>query len=271
VTTSSMVGTSKPGCGLCPALSFKDLHHPCWGGGRAELELYLPHGSVGHLLLQHSGERAPTGLAEGANFDNAGPVGRERRQLQRVGLAGSAGSGSASGAPSRRWAECGYLAAVRAAVTPRVPGDRLRRRALLGWRSCSWAVLPVLRHDASARRLALARPGGLEWGSAGRQVAAVVGAEVVAAGESFPTDKGVSATRGPTSGSLALIACPRPSSGDVGEGFVAAASALRSSLLLFGRPERRSLSLLQEWVAASHLEIVVPQALRCGVEPEFRL
>jgi hypothetical protein len=38
------------------------------------------------------------------------------------------------------------------------------------------------------------------------------------------------------------------------------------------------LSLLQEWAAASHLEIVVPQALRCGglfvpagVEPEFCL
>jgi hypothetical protein len=36
VTTSSMVGRSKPGYGLCPALSFKDLHHPCWGGGRGE-------------------------------------------------------------------------------------------------------------------------------------------------------------------------------------------------------------------------------------------
>jgi hypothetical protein len=33
VTTSSMVGRSKLGCGLCPALSFKDLHHPCCGGG----------------------------------------------------------------------------------------------------------------------------------------------------------------------------------------------------------------------------------------------
>jgi hypothetical protein len=65
------------------------------------------------------------------------------------------------------------------------------------------------------------------------------------------------------SSSLALIACPRPSSGDVGEGLVAAASALRSSLLLFGRPERRSLSLLQ-WPTASHPELVVPQALRCG-------
>jgi hypothetical protein len=79
--------------------------------------------------------------------------------------------------------------------------------------------------------------------------------------------KSSSPTRSPqpsalrASGSLALIACPRPSSGDVGEGLVAAASALRSSLLLFGRPERRSLSLLQEWAAASHLEVVVPQAL----------
>jgi hypothetical protein len=80
------------------------------------------------------------------------------------------------------------------------------------------------------------------------------------------------------SGSLALIACPRPSSGDVGENLVVAASALRSSLLLFGRPERRSLSLLQEWAAASHLEVVVPHALRCGglfvpagVELEFCL
>jgi hypothetical protein len=25
------VGGIKPGGGLCPALSFKDLHHPCWG------------------------------------------------------------------------------------------------------------------------------------------------------------------------------------------------------------------------------------------------
>jgi hypothetical protein len=99
VTTSLMVGRSKPGCGLCPALSFKDLRHPCWGGGRAEPELYLLYGSVGLLLLQPSGERVPTGLAEGVDFDNAGLVVRERRQLQRVGLAGSAGSGLASGAP----------------------------------------------------------------------------------------------------------------------------------------------------------------------------
>jgi hypothetical protein len=259
-----MVGRSKPGCGLYPALNFKDLHHPCWGRGRAEPELYLPYGPAGHFFLQHSGEKALTGLAKGADFDNAGPIGRKRRQLQHAWFAGSAGSGATSGATSHRWAECGYLPTVRAAVASRAPGDRPRRRALLGWRSCSWVVLPSLRHDASARRSVLAHPGGLEWGSTGGQVAAVVGTEVVAAGEGFPADETVSATRGLTSGSLALIACPRPSSGDAGEGLVAAASALRSSLLLFSRPERRSLSLLTERVAASQLEFVVPQAPRCG-------
>jgi hypothetical protein len=192
-----MVGRSKSGCGLCPALSFKDLHHPCWGGGRAEPELYLPHGSVGHLLLQHSGERALTGLAEGANFDNAGPSGRKRRQLQHAWFAGSAGSSTASSASSHRWAKCGYLPAIQAAVALRAPGDRPRRRALLGWRSCSWAVLPLLRHDAFARRSVLARPGGPEWGSVGGQMAAVVGAEVVAAEEVLVTDEIAAAIRAP--------------------------------------------------------------------------
>jgi hypothetical protein len=102
MTTSFVVGRSKPGCGLCPALSFKDVHHPGCGGGRAELGFYLPHGPASRLFLQHSGERALIGLAEGANFDNAGPVGRKRRQLHRAWLAGLAGSGAASDAASCR-------------------------------------------------------------------------------------------------------------------------------------------------------------------------
>jgi hypothetical protein len=99
------------------------------------------------------------------------------------------------------------------------------------------------------------------WCGVGGQVAAVIGAEVVAARGGFSADETVGATRGQTSGSLALMACPRPSSGDVGEGLVTAASALRSSLLLFSRPKRRSLSLLVQWSPASHLEFVVPHAL----------
>jgi hypothetical protein len=32
MTTSLVVGRSKPGCGLSPTLSFKDVHHPRCGG-----------------------------------------------------------------------------------------------------------------------------------------------------------------------------------------------------------------------------------------------
>jgi hypothetical protein len=78
-----------------------------------------------------------------------------------------------------------------------------------------------------------------------------VGAEVVAAGESFSADETVRATRGPTSGSLALISGSRPSRGDANESLPAVASVLRPSLLLQRSP-------------ASHPEFVVPQALRCG-------
>jgi hypothetical protein len=79
-----------------------------------------------------------------------------------------------------------------------------------------------------------------------------------AAERGFSADEIAEATCGLTSDSTALVACPRPSSGVVGEGFVAAASALRSSLLLFGRPERRSLSLLLERAAVSHLGFCRP-------------
>jgi hypothetical protein len=87
--------------------------------------------------------------------------------------------------------------------------------------------LPVRFGAANARRCGF-----------GGQVDAAVSAEVVAAGEvGFSADETVSATRDPTSGSLVLTACPRPSSGGMGEEPVAAASALRSSLLLFGHFE----------------------------------
>ena len=61
------------------------------GRGHAEPGFYLSHGPASRLFLQHSGERALTGLAEGADFDNAGPVGRKHRQLQHAWLAGLAG------------------------------------------------------------------------------------------------------------------------------------------------------------------------------------
>jgi hypothetical protein len=106
VTTSSRVGRSKPGCDLGPTLSFKDVHHPHWGGCRAEPELYLPRGFAGHPLLRRSRERALAGPMGGPDFDNAGLVDGGRRQPQRVELVGLAPGGpfcrKAAAAPCAR-------------------------------------------------------------------------------------------------------------------------------------------------------------------------
>jgi hypothetical protein len=86
----------------------------------------------------------------------------------------------------------------------------------------------------------------------GGQVDAAVGAEVVAAVEvGLSADETVSATRGPTSGSLVLISGSHPLSGDANESPSVAASILGPWLLLWR-------------LLASRPESVVPQALRCG-------
>jgi hypothetical protein len=54
--------------------------------------------------------------------------------------------------------------AARAVVAPRAREDRPRRRALLGWRSCSGAVLPLLRYGASAQRSVLRSSGRIRVG-----------------------------------------------------------------------------------------------------------
>jgi hypothetical protein len=92
---------------------------------------------------------------------------------------------------------------------------------------------------------------GARWCGVGGHVDVTVGAEVVAAGESFSADETVSATRRLTSGSLALISGSRPPRGDANESLPAVASILGPSLLLQRSP-------------ASHPEFVVSQVLRCG-------
>jgi hypothetical protein len=56
MTTSLVVGRSKSGCGLPPVPSFKDVHHPCWGGGCVELGPHLCAGSDPLLPLVFGGE-----------------------------------------------------------------------------------------------------------------------------------------------------------------------------------------------------------------------
>jgi hypothetical protein len=59
---SLAVGRSKPGCGLCPALSFKDLHHPGWDGGRGELGPTFAWAGNPLLPPAFGGERHPPAL-----------------------------------------------------------------------------------------------------------------------------------------------------------------------------------------------------------------
>jgi hypothetical protein len=59
MTTNLVVGRSKPGCGLPPVLGFKDVHHPCWGGGCAELGPHLRVGSGPLLPSVLGGEGRP--------------------------------------------------------------------------------------------------------------------------------------------------------------------------------------------------------------------
>jgi hypothetical protein len=228
VTTSSMVGRSKPGRDLCPALSFKDLHHPCWGGGRGETG---PAFAWAGVLL----------LPPASGGGNHPPALRRRRPPAMPGKA-----------------NCCCPARVQHSVL--CPGD--------GGQPHQGVSQHFVRLEGSTRALGRShsrfhgedgsedlpvRFGAADarWCGVGGQVDAAAGAEVVAAGESFSVDETVSTTRGPTSGPLALMSGSRPSSGDANESLPAVASALGPSLLL-----QRS--------QASHPEFVVPQALRCG-------
>jgi hypothetical protein len=57
MTTSLTVGRSKPGYGFHPSLSFKDVHHPHRGGGRAKSGPCPPRGLATRFFLQHSEEK----------------------------------------------------------------------------------------------------------------------------------------------------------------------------------------------------------------------
>jgi hypothetical protein len=140
VTTSSWVGRSKPGCDLGTTLSFKDVHHPRWGGGRAEPVLYLPRGFAGHPLPRRSRERALTGPVGGPDFDNAGLVDGGRRHLQRVGLVSLA-----PGGPS-----CRRAAAAPCAREDHPQMPRAARAAFVFWGGPAFAPARHLHAEAGA-------------------------------------------------------------------------------------------------------------------------
>jgi hypothetical protein len=186
-----VVGKGESGRGLSLALSFKDVHHLCWGGGRTELGPAFTWAAA-RSFPQCSGEKG---------------IRRPWRcQLPCVWLLGLSGSGAAFGAASYRWGiawlpvrRTGVGHAVRGSATSRsFPRRRLHRGVaqhvirreggvrVLGRthpRSCGEdgsEDLPVRTGAAAIRRCGV-----------GAQVAAVVGAEVVVAiGEASPCRSG---------------------------------------------------------------------------------
>jgi hypothetical protein len=85
------VGKGEPGCGLPAALSFKDVHHPCWGRGQAELGPCLPHGLAIRFFLQHSGEKGVHQPGEGGKLPPAARSGCGSPSTARATVASCAG------------------------------------------------------------------------------------------------------------------------------------------------------------------------------------
>jgi hypothetical protein len=237
-----MVGRSKPGCGLCPALSFKDLHHPCWGGERGEAGLAFAWAGVPLLPPTSGGGNHPPAL--------------RRRRPPAI----------------RGKANCCCPARVQHSVL--CPGDhgRPHRRVsqhvvcreggtrVLG-RSCS----RFRGEDGSEDLLVHFGAAGARRCGVGGQVDAAVGAEVVAAGEGFSADTIVGAICAPGLwlfgfnvwfSSSARGREREPSSGSVCPGTIAAAAEVAGESPGVCRPAGRPM-----W------RLFIP----AGVEPEFRL
>jgi hypothetical protein len=109
--------------------------HLCWHS----ITKILRNGPWAHFPFS-SRERALTGPARGADFNNAGLVDGGRRQLQRFGFAGLA-----PGAPSCR--KGGYRA-VRTGGPPKT--SRVARVAFVFWGGPAFAPVRRLRAEVGA-------------------------------------------------------------------------------------------------------------------------
>jgi hypothetical protein len=233
VTTSSMVGRSKPGCGLYPALSFKDLHHPCWGGGRGEPKPAFAWAGVPLVPPASGGGNHPPAL-------------RRRRP------------------PAMRGKEnCCCLARVQHSVLcpgncgrphRRVSQHVVRREG--GTRVLRWSRSRFCGEDGSEDLPVRFGAAAARWCGVGGQVAA---------GEGFSADGTVSATCAPglrLFGFNGWFSSPTrgrergPSSDSVRPRAIAAAVLPSETEVV--------VALLAQRSPVSQPEIVVPQALRCG-------
>jgi hypothetical protein len=219
VTTSPWVGRSKPDCDLGPTLSFKDVHHPRWGGGRAEPELYLRAGSCVSLSLSVRGRGRSLAMREGRTSTTRG--------WSTAGVVSFSVLGSPAWLPEPP-------PAARAVIAPCAREDHPRHRALPGRHSCSGAALPLHQYGASARRSVPRSSGRIRVGIC--RWADGPCRRCRGRGGSRSPRRRRDHRHHPRFRPPALCTCPRPSSVGMGEGRVAAAFAPRPSLLQFGHP-----------------------------------
>jgi hypothetical protein len=240
MTTSSMVGRSKPGCGFCPALSFKDLHHPRWKEGGASWGL-PPLGPATRFFLRRMGERGILQLYGGG-------------VLQPCGGRRTAAS----------WTGCNCPSSTRATAVPRAGRPRPGPPCVVG---CTTRRTPRGRYSCSGtvpfsftwREWERGHAGAL-WGGRRSLVLRWWQPEEVAS-----ADETISATCAPglrLFGFNGWFSSPvrgherGPSSGSVRTGAIATA-VLPSETEVVA-------ALLVQRSPASHPEFVVPQDLWCG-------
>jgi hypothetical protein len=214
MTTNFVVGRSKLGCGLCPALIFKDVHHLGWGGGRTESGPVSAWVGDPLLPLAFGGEGHPPALWR-------------RRPPAMQGKA-----------------NCCCQDKVQLSVFHPGDGGRLHRGV----------SQHVVRREGGTRVLGQSRSrscgesgsedlpvcfgaAGTRWCGVGGQVATVVGAEVVVAiGEAASAeavasaDETIRATCAPDLRLFGFNGWFSSPQGDVNEGLSAAAFTLRPSL-----------------------------------------
>jgi hypothetical protein len=117
MTTSLVVGRSKPGCGLSPTLTFKDVHQPRCGGWQVEPRPYPPYGLVTRFFLQHS-EGKGVHQSFGGDLGYTGPADCRLSTAACLALWGWMALVPPPTLPPAVWSGCGCPSTARATVAP---------------------------------------------------------------------------------------------------------------------------------------------------------
>jgi hypothetical protein len=216
---------SRPSTFRAPGWGAPALLPSCrWRNATSRKLVPFGHRSASRIFIRQPGcIPSPVVTQDGDHQSDGGEKQAGLRPLPRPQL-----QGCSSSLLGRRARRAGALPPARVSGPPLLPASgggnhppalwRRRPPAMPGKANCccparvqhSVLCSRFCGEDGSEDLLVRFGAAGARWCGVGGQVDATVGAEVVAAGESFSTDKTVSATRGPASGSLALISGSRP-------------------------------------------------------------